>query len=282
MDSSYLDSFVGNVGNVGNIPRGANLFQNVPNQFTTQNQAPTPNLGLVQPSFNDNQQSVKPVDDYDGIDWLKPIQKQSQQQQQLSNNPSQQISTASVESPVQSNSSSSSSNDTFKVNDLSIFDGVVTESGIRQATADLVKNNQLNFFNGVDPQDLAALHTGDFTKLNNILSNVATNAMSEAILVALRVTGSQLPKMLDNSFDQFTKFTGKNQIDTAIRTADPIETRIKQVFAEKYLEYNPKATPSQVNDEVNKAYRAYSKRQADLLKPPESKPVVNSLNGILD
>ena len=279
MDSSYLDSFVGNVGNAGNIPRGANLFQNVPNQFTTQNQAPMPNLGLVQPSFNESQQSVKPVDDYDSIDWLKPIQKQSQQQQP-SNNQSQQTFTASVESPTQPNINSS--NDTFKVNDLSIFDGVVTESGIRQATADLVKNNQLNFFNGVDPQDLAALHTGDFTKLNNILSTVATNAMSEAILVALRVTGSQLPKMLDNSFDQFTKFTGKSQIDTAIRTADPIETRIKQVFADKYLEYNPKATPLQVNDEVNKAYRAYSKRQADLLKPPESKPVVNSLNGILD
>ena len=279
MDSSYLDSFVGNVGNAGNIPRGANLFQNVPNQFTTQNQAPTPNLGLVQPSFNESQQSVKPVDDYDSIDWLKPIQKQSQQQQP-SNNQSQQTFTASVESPTQSNTNSS--NDTFKVNDLSIFDGVVTESGIRQATADLVKNNQLNFFNGVDPQDLAALHTGDFTKLNNILSTVATNAVSEAILVALRVTGSQLPKMLDNSFDQFTKFTGKSQIDTAIRTADPIETRIKQVFADKYLEYNPKATPLQVKNEVDKAYGAYSKRQADLLKPPESKPVVNSLNGILD
>lgn len=278
MDSSYLDSFAG--GN-SNIPRGANLFQNVPNQFSTPSQAPAPNLGLVQPNIN--QQSSKPVDEYDSIEWLKPTVKpqdsvdnlQNKSQQHNVNNPETTTTTTSVVN-------NSDVNATFKVSDLSMFDGVVTENGIRQATADLVKNNQLNFFNGVDPQDLAALQTGDFTKLNTIMSVVATNAMSEAILVALRVTGSQLPKMLDNSFGQFTKFTSKQQVDTAIRTPDPIETSIKQVFANKYLEYNPNATPSQVNEEVNKAYKAYSKRQADLLKPPENKPVVNSLVGILD
>lgn len=270
MDSSYLDSFVS--GN-SNIPRGANLFQNVPNKFSTQSQAPAPNLGLVQPNIN--QQLPKPVDEYDSIEWLKPTLK-PQNSVDSPQNSSQQLNVNSTETPM------SVVNDTFKVNDLSIFDGVVTENGIRQATADLVKNNQLNFFNGVDPQDLAALQSGDLTKLNTIISTVATNAMSEAILAALRVTGSQLPKMFDNSFDQFSKFTSKTQVDTAIRTPDPIETSIKQVFANKYLEFNPKATPSQVNEEVNKAYKAYSKRQADLLKPPENKPVVNSLVGILD
>lgn len=230
---------------------------------------PQPNLGMSTQAPNKayqelSQNAAEPDNDFDNISWLRGAGSQTNNGQQtaplVAGQPNQQ---GQQNQQNQQSQQAEQPMPSFKVNDFSIFDDVVTRDGLRNTIHDLVKSGSVNFFKGVDEGTMQALVGGDMSKLVPVLNVVIANAVGEALTGSISVLGSQMPGLLSKTFKDFTDFDKTSKVSRAVTVKDPFETAVKQQLTSQYLAAYPNADVSEVKTNVESAYKLY---QAKLIK----------------
>lgn len=230
---------------------------------------PQPNLGMSTQAPNKayqelSQNAAEPDNDFDNISWLRGAGSQTNNGQQtaplVAGQPNQQ---GQQNQQNQQSQQAEQPMPSFKVNDFSIFDDVVTRDGLRNTIHDLVKSGSVNFFKGVDEGTMQALVGGDMSKLAPVLNVVIANAVGEALTGSISVLGSQMPGLLSKTFKDFTDFDKTSKVSRAVTVKDPFETAVKQQLTSQYLAAYPNADVSEVKTNVESAYKLY---QAKLIK----------------
>lgn len=230
---------------------------------------PQPNLGMSTQATNKayqelSQNAAEPDNDFDNISWLRGAGSQTNNGQQtaplVAGQPNQQ---GQQNQQNQQSQQAEQPMPSFKVNDFSIFDDVVTRDGLRNTIHDLVKSGSVNFFKGVDEGTMQALVGGDMSKLVPVLNVVIANAVGEALTGSISVLGSQMPGLLSKTFKDFTDFDKTSKVSRAVTVKDPFETAVKQQLTSQYLAAYPNADVSEVKTNVESAYKLY---QAKLIK----------------
>lgn len=247
---------------------------------------PQPNLGMSTQAPNKayqelSQNAAEPDNDFDNISWLRGAGSQTNNGQQtaplVAGQPNQQ---GQQNQQNQQSQQAEQPMPSFKVNDFSIFDDVVTRDGLRNTVHDLVKSGSVNFFKGVDEGTMQALVGGDMSKLVPVLNVVIANAVGEALTGSISVLGSQMPGLLSKTFKDFTDFDKTSKVSRAVTVKDPFETAVKQQLTSQYLAAYPNADVSEVKMNVESAYKLYQAKlvKAGTVVKADTKPAMTNVD----
>lgn len=159
----------------------------------------------------------------------------------------------------------------FEVTDFSLFGEGFKVSDIGAVVDSLVADGRINPMRAVQQADLDALVAGDMTKLPTVLNAAVAAGIKEAMTATTTLISNSMGKALAPVFDKYGQHTEGTAAKTAVTSEynTPAERTLANMYREKYIQKNPRATAAQTAAAVKQAMEALGSELVTARQPQQ-------------